>query len=253
MNEPQSGLYRTIVLSTLPGQVRALLQDDFHHFRIAIHHDGSAVTGVSGDAIRFPYSLCPDARHALDQLIGLHLSRRVFDISGVVDARLQCTHQFDLAALAIAAAARGQSRRYDLFVTDPSGDRCTATLTRDDGYALHWAITGRIITGPAPFAGINVDQGFTTWASTLPNEDMAEGSLVLRRAHFVLGGRIRLDQLNSRATADPRGSCYVMQPERATRALRIPNSLRDGRHPLPVSAGDAGWLAGSQDVPAPSP
>jgi len=245
MNTPESGLHRTIAVTVHPDQARALVQDDFHHFRLAIHHDGTHITGVSGEAVRFPYSLCPQSRSALDDLIGLPLTSRIFDISATINARHQCTHQFDLAALTVAAAARGKDRRYTMFVTDPTeDDHCEAHLTRDDGFSLHWSITGRIITAPPVFAGITVDHGFTAWAADLTDEDLAEAALVLRRAHFVLGGRAILNDLNERHLAPSRGSCYVMQPERSDDAERIPTPHRDGTQPFLPTPGDREWLEG---------
>lgn len=245
MNRAENGLRRVIALLVHPNEVRALLQDDFHHFRIVLHHDSTIITGVSGDALHYPYSLCPAAIGALDELIGLPLSRRVFDISSVIDARQQCTHQFDLAALAAAAASRRQSRRYEMFVTDQVHGRCTAQLDRDDGYSLHWEIHGRVIEGPSAFAGVSVDHGFTDWAASLPSEDEAEAALVLRRAHFVTRGRRLLRELNASISAEARSSCYAMQPKRASKALRIPSTLQDGTAPLVISSDDENWLNGA--------
>jgi len=220
------------------------LQDDFHHFKIELIHDGERVKHISAEAVRYPYSLCPQAANMLGAMVGLPLTRRVFDISASLDARQQCTHQFDLAALAIAATARRQSRRYDLFVTDPVHDLCSANLMRDDGFSLQWHIESDVIRAPEDFGGINVNHGFTAWAAKLTDENMAEAALVLRRAHFVARGRARLKELNEQVTAMPRSSCYVMQPYRALSALRIVTQVREGISPITVSAEDQNWLSG---------
>src|SRR3546814_6663197 len=55
----------------------------------------------------------------LDELVGQRLLRDTTQFFRIHDALLQCTHQFDLATLAIALAARGGSaRHYHAFVED---------------------------------------------------------------------------------------------------------------------------------------
>lgn len=244
MDMAESGMHRIVRIAVRPGMARAIIIDDFHHFRIGLRHDGQAVTALCSRAVRYPYSLCPASGEALDALVGLPLSRRIFDVSAAINARQQCTHQFDLAAQLVTAAARGQARGYDILVTDPHEGRCTARLTRDDGFAMGWAIEGMAIIGPDNHAGVALDQGFTAWAASLPDEDSAEAALALRRAHMVLRGRTRLEELNRRLFAPTRGSCYVMQPERAMLSERIPTPFRDGLTPPEPDAEDLAWLAG---------
>jgi hypothetical protein len=239
------GMHRLIRIAVHPYEARAVVIDDFHHFRVALAHDGEAVTAARSQSVRFPYSLCPSAGDALAALAGLRLSSRVFDISAALNARLQCTHQFDLAALTIAAAARGMGRTYHILVTDPHGGIMDARLVRDDGFRMSLSLDDQTIVAPPEHAGIRLDQGFTSWAAGLADEDMAEAALVLRRAHMVQGGRMRIDEINSRKTALPRASCYVMQPERAAMALCIPTLLGDGSLPHMANADDERWLAGS--------
>lgn len=243
MDMTARGMHRIIRIRVHPDIARAVVIDDFHHFRISISHDSHAVTGIRTEAVRYPYSLCPSAGEALRQLIGLPLTRRVFDVSAAIDARMQCTHQFDVAALLITAAARGQPRDYHILVTDPREGRCSARLMRNDGFQMDWIIANGTVLAPADCAGVDLDKGFTAWAAGMPDEDMAEGALALRRAHMIMRGRINLDELNQRSTALARSSCYVMQPERASSALRIPTVLRNDDAPPTLDAGDLAWLA----------
>ena len=246
----ERGLRRLIRIVPFTGGVRAVLQDDFHHFRVAVEHRDGIVCSVKAEALRHPYNLCPAAGDALHHFIGLPLSPTLSQITAKINVRQQCTHQFDLAALAVANAAGGQIRQYDLLVTDPVNGHCTARLLRDDGFALEWRIADRIITAPVQFANINVDKGFSQWAAGLADEDLAEAALVLRRAHFVLKGRTHYQEISARGAPPPRGSCWVMQPERAAQAIHIPFPKCEGNEPLVLSRNDAAWL--EQRYPGPA-
>src|SRR3546814_19311545 len=76
---------------------------------VLIRHDGARVTNVEATALRQPFSLCGAAGGRLDELVGQRLLRDTTQFFRIHDALLQCTHQFDLATLAIALAARGRS------------------------------------------------------------------------------------------------------------------------------------------------
>ena len=99
-------LNRVIRMAARAGLARASLEDDVHHFRIEVVHDGSRVTAVNSQSLRNPFTLCPAAGARLTELNGQSLTVCISDIFAATDARQQCTHQLDLAAFAIAAAAR---------------------------------------------------------------------------------------------------------------------------------------------------
>ena len=66
-----TGYRRRIELVTVsPEVVQGELEDDFHHFRVSIAHDGAKVTAVEGTAVRHPWSTCPDALTPLRSLVG---------------------------------------------------------------------------------------------------------------------------------------------------------------------------------------
>lgn len=239
--------HRRIVLAqhfkTSGGEVRAALEDDFHHFRVAIEHDGARVLSIHGDALRNPYTLCPSAGDRLDDLIRMPLNEVAGAVTRATDASQQCTHQLDLAGLAIALAATGGARRqYDIEVTDRVESRCTATLARDGEPLLRWEVEDTTITGPAPFEGVSLQAGLARWAiQTLP-VDVAEATIVLRRGAVI--SRARNKNLDVQIHAMPTGRCHAQQPERAAQALRVIGSTWDfsGR-PHALCADDAEWLA----------
>lgn len=221
------------------------MEDDFHHFRVEIAHEGGFVISVDAQSPRSPYSLCPAAGAQLRKLVGLPLSDRTSDVFDRVDARLQCTHQFDLAALAIAAAARRTAlRRYDARVSDPLNGLQRAVLLRDGRTVLAWETEARHIVHPAPWAGLALGTGFTAWTTTALDAELAEAALVLRRAVFISSGRGKIALLDALDHAPARGGCWVEQPERAAAAKRKHGSTIDfadavGR----LTRSDDRWLA----------
>lgn len=236
-------LLRTVRISTRHGEARAVVEDDFHHFRVSVFHDGKVVTSVTGEAPRHPWTLCAYAATRLSELVGMPLSSRAQAVAQYAAPRLQCTHQFDLAGLAVAAAARGIARRrYDVSVTDPVDERRTATLSRDGRVLLSWTLQHTLILDPPPFKGRALRAEFAAWASENLSEDECEAALVLRRAIFISGGReVDLDQL---VHASATGGCIVNQPKNAERALRMKGATIDfSRSPAAPTQSDDAWLS----------
>lgn len=242
---PQPSLNRVVRLAGRPGEMRAVVEDDFHHFRVTLHHDGARVATLESASPRFPWSLCPAAGLELRALVGSALDKDMTGSFRIADARLQCTHQFDLAALAIANAARGTvTRRYDMVVPDTEDGRRHATLARDGTPLLDWALDGYAIAAPPPWSGRGLGGGFTAWVAESLDADMAEAALVLRRAIFISGGRGMAERLDRMAHAPDRGGCWVQQPEQAVKARREIGSTQDftGRADM-LTLDDEDWLA----------
>lgn len=225
------------------GEVRAALEDDFHHFRVALKHAGGAVTGITGTAPRHPYSLCPQAAEPLTRLVGAKLERVANSVTRLVDGSGQCTHLLDLAGLAMAAAARGiLQRRYEMEVPQREQGRTRARLVRDGRALLEWDIHDKTILGPAPFEGIDLRQGMARWALSSLDEDTAEAALALRRCALISLGRTR--DLDAETHARTTGLCFSQQPERATQALRMKGSTWDfSARAGALCADDRDWLA----------
>ncbi|MBB3219937.1 DUF2889 domain-containing protein [Pseudoduganella umbonata] len=224
------------------GEVRAVLEDDFHHFRVVVGHRGGAVTAVRGETPRHPFSACPGAAPELDRLAGMRIDRIANSVTLHADPAQQCTHMFDLAGLAIAVAARGDSRRrYDIDVPRHVDGRSHACLRRNGVLVLEWEVDGSLILGPAPYAGVDMRQGMARWAlGTLPDEE-AEAALVLRRCALISLGRLK--DLDRQPHAHLSGRCYAQQPERAPQAIRIVGSTWDfSARPEALCQDDQAWL-----------
>jgi len=216
-----------------PNTVEAALEDDFHQFTVVVRHDASVVTGISATAGRWPWSTCPDAGAQLEQLVGMELSPRCTAVAEIADPRWQCTHQFDLAGLAVAHATRDTpDRQYDIEVPPAEADgQRTVQLSRDGARLLAWTITyGAGLSAPAPFTEAPWRGGFIKWADATFGPDAAEAAIVLRRACDIGMGR-GMD-LEGYRTAEEladimTGVCYSMQPAIMPVAFRNIGSIRD--------------------------
>lgn len=223
--------------------VRAVLEDDFHHFRVELVARGGRIASVAASAARHPYSLCPAAAEALLVLVGSPLPQHAHGITRLTEASEQCTHMLDLAGLACAAAVRDASRRrYEAEVPERVDGRTSPRLWRDGELALAWEVQDMTVKAPERYAGVELLHGMAKWAlGTLP-EDEAEAALVLRRCTVISRGRGM--QLDQQIHARPSGLCYAQQPRRAVGALRQVGSTRDfDRRREALCADDSAWLA----------
>lgn len=237
------GLHRTILIAVGAGESRGVLHDDFHHFRVVVRHDGASVGAVAAETLRGPYSLCARAGDELARLTGLPLSRAVGDVSDAVSVRLQCTHQFDLAALTIAATARGEGCRYDAAVRADGPEQFSGSVRRDGIELLAWTAQEGGIVKPAPFAGRALGVGFSQWVAEALEPGLAESALVLRRAFVLARARRHIPRLDSLRSALPTGNCWVQQPGTAETAARLHGVVRDySGSAVPVDRADIDWL-----------
>jgi hypothetical protein len=229
---------RAIRILAEPGVARAEVEDDFHHFAVAIRHDGGGVTEARGRAIRHPWSLCPMARDALPSLRGLPVTTDPTAVYRHVDPRLQCTHMLELAALAVTQAARGPgARRYDATVGDPIDGRVGAELSCDGATVVRWSLEGGIIVEPAERRGQRPAAYRSAVLADLPHEE-AERLLILRRVIGLGTARgMDIDQFPTAANMDRGAACFVFRPGVAEHAARNYGSERDfSTGPGPLSA-----------------
>ncbi len=213
------------------------LEDDFHHFRVDLHHDGVTVLGIDGSGMRGPWTTCMDAGEPLRAIEGLALSTHPTVLAGA-DARSNCTHLFDLAGLVITHAARGldghdgADRRYDIAITDDETGARRVTLWRDGAATLLWQLRDGEIGWPDEWVGAPLRARFIPWACDrfAGDDDAAEAAIVLRRAIDISRGRAM--DLDCMETAEPLlsmmdGICHSMTAANAPVAIRSKGSARD--------------------------
>lgn len=226
---PGGAFRRAILLRTLDEtSVQAELEDDFHRFGVTLRHDGQRVTAVEGRSIRYPWTSCPLASGAVRALEGLDLRTHPAALYRHTDVRQQCTHQFELAGLAAAHAARpAGERRYDLMVEDFAAGGRSATLRQDGALRLEWRFEGDVLMAPEGVAGTSV-AGLNSRSLATLDPDEAEDRLLLRRAIWLSRGRwIDIDDVPTAAAFDRPGTCFSYQPGNAAAGLRRLGSERD--------------------------
>jgi hypothetical protein len=240
------GVFRRVFLLVAgQGRVVAELEDDFHRFRVTLVHAGSRVVSVRGEAFRYPWTECPGATVALRALEGMPLSARPSAAAEHADPRRNCTHLFDLAALAVAHAAAGRERRrYEIEIPDRREGRTRARLARDGAPLLDWELENATIAAPAPFAGQSLrGGGFLCWAERELERDTAEAAVALRRACLISMGRMRdLDAAPDASVylAMAPASCHTFTAGVAERARRMHGTSLEFTHRPELLLADLG-------------
>ena len=249
--EPRGAFVRGIGIAAAGDEVRAVLEDDFHHFRVTVRTAAGRVAAIEGEALRFPWTTCGQAGGALAALIGAELAASAPAVQANVDSGAQCTHLLELAGVAIAVAARGVGRRaYRMVVTDAdAAGRRRAGLERDGSARLAWDLRDGRVESPQLYVGQPLGRGFTGWASRTLEPEAAEAAVLLRRAVHISGGRsVDLDALERPFRIVP---CFTLSEPRIREALRVKGSAQDfSDAALAPTATDADWL---DAVGAPSP
>lgn len=232
---------RIVCEAVAPGVVVTDLEDDFHHFRVTVGHDGVRVRSIDCESLRWPWSTCPEAARNLAPLVGAPLPRRFTDVADVADPRANCSHQFDAAGHALRHAHRvsGRSqgpaaaaaRVFDVEVRLPDdGTTARARLWVDGVPALTWRLAGHLIVAAEPPFDRAPRSGFMRWADAELDAETAEAGIVLRRgATIAIGRGWPFDDFDHAGQVQIGQSsvCYTMTPGRSTTALRVRGSVRD--------------------------
>jgi len=221
-------LRRAMRLRCLPDRVEAEVEDDFHHFGVALQHDGVTVTGVVAWARRYPWTTCAGATHALEAIRGAELNIHPSYLFAFAAAVSHCTHMFELSAFAIAhAAARAGDRLYEAEVSDELAGKRRARIIRDGALMLDCELEGDVVSAPSPYAGLNV---FSIRSRDLKGigPEAAELLLILRRIVAVSRGRLSdLDAIPDIASLGRPLNCYSGGPKKVGEARRVIGSTRD--------------------------
>lgn len=183
-------LRRRIRLTNHDGRVEAHLSDEFHEMHCTLRHADGCVTCLDARALRIPTTACPGAAVVLRELVGLPLSTPQTTLYDPARVRRNCTHMFDLAALAMAQAARPDEtqRVYDAEVPDETGTPVAAMVARDGNPVHRWMIRDHRIVEPIELAGRPLLSGFTHWAGMTFEGDALEAAMVLAKTCFIAVG-----------------------------------------------------------------
>lgn len=216
---------RALTVQADEGVVRADMEDDVHHFRLRLRHDGTTALDLAGEAIRTPYTVCPGALAMVGALAGRALAAIV--ALPAEDRFQQCMHLHDLAALAARRAGHASFRRLFRIEVDHDRPRPLATLSRDGRETLRWTIDGDRIVG-GRYDGVTLAGLARSLSADDP--DAAEEALLLRRASLIsFVRRFDLDAFPDAAAINPASpaNCFAKQPDRRDEARRNVGTTRD--------------------------
>jgi len=191
------------------------LEDDIHHVRVTVRHDGTRITEVVGEAVRLPWSTCPGSEAGVASLVGTELAAATRGLKSRYRADLHCTHMFDLAQLVVAQAARGDGAVDYLATIDVRDED-------DDEGLMHAEIARDGVTV------ITWDVARYTQPEMPADPSIAEAAFVLRRAVWLAPiSSMRFDEYETVGpTGLPPGTCWTAQPERIEVAFRHRGSQR---------------------------
>ena len=212
------------------------LEDGNHGFRIVLRHDGEQVSGIDVDAVRHPFNTCPEAVDPLQRIVGQRLDISAQTLRDRLVPGDNCTHLFDMAALAIThAGCSGTELEYDMAVEDEVDGRASRVEISRDGRSVHaWQVQAHHIVAPAALAGLPMMRGFHAWASRQFEGAELEAAIALQRAYFVAQSRrFSFDPPEANpgiGDGMPQGSCYSYNHGAVERALRSTNTVRDFTH-----------------------
>lgn len=228
-----SGAFRRrIRLRREADAVFGTLDDSYHAVQCVLRHDGRCVIDIDAALTRFPTTACTGAANAIRELIGMPLDISMADLYSERRPHRNCTHLFDLAALALRHAVRDESeRRYDVSIPDEAGAAVVVEVRCNDKLVHAWQVSEGIILQPTALAQKPLTAGFTPWALQTFAGDELEAALVLHKGYYLAQSRrYRVDAFPGRslvANAQLAGVCYAYAPERLEQAFFTGNNVRD--------------------------
>jgi hypothetical protein len=202
------------------------LEDNFHRFGVRLGVRSNRVSEVSGTAGRVPWTTCPGALAALDDLRG-HDVRGPFVIDGVSKAARHCTHLFDMATLALDHLRLDLPGRDYRLAVEGSRERERVALAIDGHAVRAWQIANERFVSPEAWRGGLVPQVHTRVNA---NDDPAAflEIMLMRRVVRISHGRfIDQDRWHSAVELDAAPSCISFQPGIRDSARRVKGSARD--------------------------
>lgn len=224
---------RRIHLRKIDGGVVAALEDCSHAFRIHLYHDGSKVTAINAESIRYPMTGCLGAPDHLRALQGLPLGLDATEYMLREHPRSHCTHLYDLALLALAHTARDDiERQIDVVIPDELDAPVQAQVFINQKEVLCWEIQAWHVV--SPYTGKPVFRGFSQWAEASLQGAEKEAGYALQKSYMVAQAR-RFDA-DAMASNKPssevnmHGACFNYSDAVLPHTERIKNTLRDFTH-----------------------
>lgn len=220
--------FRRIIFDVSATQCHVAMEDEHHYFVLSLGHDGERITSVDSTSRRTPWTLCPQAAGKLQEFVGQPLRQRIAVQLSEIDAKQQCTHQYDLLMVALAQATQPGRREYVAKVVGAMHEYRHAQLWLNGQKLLDWRLRGTTIHSDDELDQQDL-RSILPWAQETLSDWKLEALFVQRRAVMVAASKgLNLDLISNagQAMVARAGACFVFQPERAEQAVRIVGSTR---------------------------
>jgi hypothetical protein len=203
------------------GCVRTEVEDDFHHMMVTLRHADGVVQEVLAEQVRAPWTTCGGAIAQLARDFN-GMSMQAAQRAVALKPR-NCTHLYDLLALALAHADDRDVLVYDVLASDPIDSTRQIELRKGGVPVLRWVEKNGRLIEPAELAGLDL-LGLRDWIRTLPEHEK-EAARVLQWGARIANGRTTPYEQQSNASTMPL-SCYTFQPHIVPKARRT-GDIRD--------------------------
>lgn len=237
-----SGIYRRRIqiLKTVDLVICELI-DDYHEMACTLHHDGRHITQANAYIRRAPFTTCPGATVATEELVGLPLDIARRQLYGEGRPQRNCTHIFDLVAFAISQSRSDRwVSQIDFVVPDLTGNGAYVEALVDGRSELRWWISpDEVIADPSAFSGRSLFQGYARWAEAHFSGLHLDLALHIQKVVLVARGRrwkIQDESENSiRDEPERIGACFTFSEPQFSIAKPNPDYVRDFTRGLPTS------------------
>lgn len=220
--------HRHVLITPGEREVRAWVEDDYHHMGVTLHHDGATIARVESEMVRAPWSTCPGA---VAQLSATFAGASIEAAAARGEKTLNCTHLYDMAVIAAAHAHDALETLYAMTVSDAVDGVRVAEIIRDGVSVLRFVERGGVLAEPNAAAGRTLFQ-LGEWIASLDNAGR-EAARLLRWGAIIAHGRAIPLERQSDATRMP-ANCFTFQEGRKEWALRVGRIIdfSGGRRPF---------------------
>lgn len=232
-----SGVFRRKIRLTATGNtVVGELEDCAHGFRCSLQHNGRVITDIVGESLRTPYDICAGATQPIKQFIGQPINISAVALNREVNARSNCTHLYDLSALALEfchlSSSHGITERIiDVLIPDENEEAVTARVLIDGEEVLAWQLKSWQIVGPDAIAGKPMYRGFAAWVNEMFTGLQNTAAFILQKSYLVCEARrYDIDALvGETAVTDESmvGICYTYSQQHIGQGKRLGGTMRD--------------------------
>lgn len=236
-SDSQPGFRRRIKILPEKGSVTAALEDDIHSMAVTLHHDGNLISAVTPQMVRWPWLNCPGAKAVLEQTFtGMPI--RSEDPREA--KKLNCTHLYDLAELAMTHAFDAGPTVYDITVSDPVEGHSRSELLKNGELCLAFDLIDDVVQVPEPAKGLRLI-GLRDWTTTLSGAER-EWARILQWVSLIAHSRQMRWKIGERPDPHMKASCHNYQAESRETTVRVGprhDFSRGGREPLSTFDGKA--------------